>query len=454
MSESAVGTEAVRQYEAHGAMPASLMDSANGRAWLDTQTMQINEPLLAAVVIDQYGLTRTGRQVTDENGQIVTPSTIKRYLSEEIGAFFPVNTSRLVASAYKTLIDRIPEKSRAGGLKIISAADLQQATLEPPAFVVDTLLPCGLCVLAAPPKTGKSWLCLALADAVAKGEPFWGLETKKGSVLYLALEDTEYRLRERLRKIGSSFPDGLDLASRGARKIDDGLCEQIGEWMKSRSDARLVIVDTLARVKGSAAYGLNGYEADYQQFAPLQEFAQNHKISILVVTHLSKQKAGSFSPDDPFERINGTTGLFGVADAAWIIFGKRGEEMTFRTTGRDAMDAEYKIKLEAESRWRLVGDSETLDRQRHLDEYKNSPIVRTIIELLREGGRWQGSAPDFREEVIRRTGKLPADTMRELGMKLNELEPQLIENDAIMFRKNPGGRRGRDYIFEPINKSI
>ena len=172
MSESAVGTEAVRQYEAHGAMPASLMDSANGRAWLDTQTMQINEPLLAAVVIDQYGLTRTGRQVTDENGQIVTPSTIKRYLSEEIGAFFPVNTSRLVASAYKTLIDRIPEKSRAGGLKIISAADLQQATLEPPAFVVDTLLPCGLCVLAAPPKTGKSWLCLALADAVAKGEPF------------------------------------------------------------------------------------------------------------------------------------------------------------------------------------------------------------------------------------------------------------------------------------------
>ena len=33
-----------------------------------------------------------------------------------------------------------------------------------------------------------------MADAVAEGLPFWGFETIKGSVLYLGLEDSGYRL--------------------------------------------------------------------------------------------------------------------------------------------------------------------------------------------------------------------------------------------------------------------
>ena len=51
------------------------------------------------------------------------------------------------------------------------------------------------------PKVGKSWMVLLLALQVAKGEPLWNLPTKQGTVLYLALEDSQSRLQDRLNRL-------------------------------------------------------------------------------------------------------------------------------------------------------------------------------------------------------------------------------------------------------------
>lgn len=423
---------------------ASIM--GDSPIWYDEQQDKINEALLVTDLIDKYGLTRIGKIVHGKTGQIVTPDALKRFIAHEISPFVPNNTARRIDPIYKLLRIYIPEPQSTDGLRIITAAELKTADLKKPEFVVAGLLPCGLAVLAAPPKIGKSWLCLALADAVADGSKFWGFDTKQGAVLYMALEDSKYRLRERLQMIGSSMPDNLSLVYRGAKKIDGGLCDQISAWIDERQDARLVIVDTLARVKGSAAAGLNGYEADTQQFAPLQELAITKDISILVVTHFSKAK--QFSPDDPFERISGTTGLFGVADAAWIIYGKRGQEMTLKITGRDALDAEYKLAQEKNMRWRLIGESEQLEEQRRMDAYKDNKLAQTIKALVNEGGRWEGTATQLQEEVMQRTQTVPATSCKELGVKLLEIQELLLTIDGIMFTKAPGGKRGRGYRFE------
>ncbi|MBR4656046.1 MAG: AAA family ATPase [Oscillospiraceae bacterium] len=79
-------------------------------------------------------------------------------------------------------------------LKTIDGETLMNTELRPLSFVVETLLAQGLHILAGSPKVGKSWLALWLAVSVAKGEAVWGLPTKKGTTLYLCLEDSSLRM--------------------------------------------------------------------------------------------------------------------------------------------------------------------------------------------------------------------------------------------------------------------
>ena len=78
-------------------------------------------------------------------------------------------------------------------LNTIDGAFLMSQPLRPPNFVVDTLIAQGLHILAGSPKVGKSWLALWLAVTVAKGELVWGMGVKRGTTLYLCLEDSVLR---------------------------------------------------------------------------------------------------------------------------------------------------------------------------------------------------------------------------------------------------------------------
>ena len=86
----------------------------------------------------------------------------------------------------------------------VDGRTLMDRPLEPPNFVVDTLISQGLHILAGSPKVGKSWLALWLAVTVAKGEPVWNMSTKQGTTLYLCLEDSVLRIQNRLFEITNS----------------------------------------------------------------------------------------------------------------------------------------------------------------------------------------------------------------------------------------------------------
>lgn len=66
-------------------------------------------------------------------------------------------------------------------------------------MVEDGLFPIGATIVASPSKFGKSFFCLELSYAVAKGNKFLGRDTQNGEVLYLAFEDPEYRFLERMK---------------------------------------------------------------------------------------------------------------------------------------------------------------------------------------------------------------------------------------------------------------
>ena len=335
-------------------------------------------------------------------------------------------------------------------LKIITAQELQETNPQPPQFIIDQILPAGFVVFAAPPKYGKSWLCLSIADAVVDGQPFWGFQTSRGSVLYLALEDSGYRLNSRLKGIGSRMP-GNFFFSFQADRIGNGLIDQLKGWADKHPDAKLIIIDTIARIKGAGIKGLNAYESDTLMFSPLQQFAITRGICILGIFHFSKTK--NIQIDDPFERISGSTGALGVADAAWILYGKRGEDQTLRTTGRDIDDASYSVRFK-DSTWKLLGDTESLEKQAAIDEYKRSPLVKVIRSLIREQNYWEGSAAELMNEIWKREKSAPFKSKQELGKQLNKYRQLLEETDGIAFYKNPGGRKGRDYRFSSRSANL
>ena len=81
--------------------------------------------------------------------------------------------------------------------------------------VIDGLIYPGTYLFAGAPNLGKSFLMMEPAYHVATGNPLWGFPVRKGTVLYLAIEDDERRLQERLyRMFGSECTENLLLATK------------------------------------------------------------------------------------------------------------------------------------------------------------------------------------------------------------------------------------------------
>lgn len=93
--------------------------------------------------------------------------------------------------------------------------------------MIDGLLYPGTYIFAGSPKLGKSFLVSQLAYHVSTGTPLWNYTTRKGTVLYLALEDDYRRLQERLyRMFGTESADNL-FFSVSASQLGKGLDEQL-----------------------------------------------------------------------------------------------------------------------------------------------------------------------------------------------------------------------------------
>ena len=234
----------------------------------------------------------------------------------------------------------------------INGAALMSQPLRPPNFVVDTLLSQGLHILAGSPKVGKSWLALWLAVTVAKGESIWGMSVKRGTTLYLCLEDSVLRIQNRLFEITEEAPDSVHFCTECA-PIGQGLEEQVDAFAGEHSDIVLVIIDTLQMIRPvhDATYA-----NDYRDLSVLKRLADKHGIAILLIHHLRKEKA-----EDVFHRISGTTAISGAVDSSFTMVEERrgsGRAKLF-CIGRDIEYRELTLERNGDNVWELLSDSRT-----------------------------------------------------------------------------------------------
>ena len=320
-------------------------------------------------------------------------------------------------------------------LNIIDAHELMERDLPPPRFCVDTLLPHGLSILGGAPKIGKSWLMLDLAVRVAKGEPLWNLPTRQSAVLYLCLEDSEKRVQQRLLTITDEVPEQRLFLATQAGKLTDDLCDQIREQKSLHPDVALVIVDTFQMVRGGS--GDVSYAGDYEDVRKMKELADALGIVLLLVHHLRKRGDG-----DELNKLSGTTGLSGAADAVFVLDknDRMQDEAKLMCTGRDIESRELALRFNrADCVWNLVSDSMEQSSLFLPDE------LAALVALMKSRGAFSGSNTELAYQISVRAGvSVPAKGLKQL---MNKWRGRL-EREGIRFRsRRSNGERLVEVTF-------
>ena len=198
-------------------------------------------------------------------------------------------------------------------LKTVSMSELLDNVYQSKPPLVDGLLYRGTYLFVGAPKLGKSFLMTQLAYHISTGTPLWNYPVRKGTVLYLALEDDYRRLQERsYRMFGTAENESL-FFSVSAGQLGSGLDEQLTNFLREHPGTSLIIIDTLQKVRevGGDNYS---YANDYQIITRLKALADSYGICLLLVHHTRKQQS-----DDKFDMISGTNGLLGAAGGAFLL---------------------------------------------------------------------------------------------------------------------------------------
>ena len=317
-------------------------------------------------------------------------------------------------------------------LETITAEDLQNRTYEPTHFLVDELIPEGLHILAGAPKIGKSWLALWLCLCISQGQPLWNFATTQGEALYLSLEDSFQRIQTRLFDLTEDAPSTLHFAIM-ADTLKRGLEQQIEQFLTDHPDTKLVVIDTLQRVR-SAGSDSNLYANDYQDIGLLKRLADRRHIAILLIHHLRK-----LHDDDPMNMISGSTGLSGAADSTFVLqkSSRLANIASLHCTGRDIPDRTLKLEFgEDDHVWKLLEDSKTCSGASKVSTLQ---LVHLFFELLRADPTYLGS-PSALSAKIDPDGSLGI-TPKKVTRLVRESVAALRENGVLAETYRSNGKR-------------
>jgi len=299
-------------------------------------------------------------------------------------------------------------------LATMTMSQLYDTVYESRPPIIDGLLYPGTYLFVGAPKVGKSFLMAQLAYHVSTGQMLWNYPVRAGTVLYLALEDDYRRLQERLfRMFGVEGTDELYFATC-AKQLGAGLYEQLNRFVSEHKDTRLIIIDTLQKIREANGDRFS-YANDYEIIGQLKRFADDKGISLLLVHHTRKQQA-----DDKFDRISGTNGLLAAADGAFILEKEKrtGATAVLEVSGRDQPNQKLILKQDME---RLVWELENVETE--LWKVPPDPVLEKVATMLAEGvSEWKGSPTELAEAL-------------QLDMKPNLLTKHLNVNASRLLNE-------------------
>jgi hypothetical protein len=280
----------------------------------------------------------------------------------------------------------VPATDVTQGVPYISVAELLQREIPPASWLVEPLLPdVGVAMMAGDSGVGKSWLAYHLALSVGAGVPFLGrFLTIRKPTLVIDLENGEARAQLRMRKLVQGMkvdPLDLDLTFiQVGRRLPIDRPEVAARFASQVKELGpgLVIIDSLRRV-------YSGDENDSATSAKIGEalkvVAETAGCLVLAIHHL--RKASSERPNDPGERLRGSSDWRAVMDAIFVVTRRRKDAISlYHTKCRDAEEQEeFLVELK-------LGEVDEPAIIRHLGDLAEDKIGRAkelVLEMLAGG---------------------------------------------------------------------
>lgn len=274
-----------------------------------------------------------------------------------------------------------------GKIQLIDAETLYYKPLEHPKMLIDGVLSDGLAIMAGDSKIGKSWMVLWMCLQISKGEPVWGLPTRKTDVVYLALEDREWRVQQRMQDLTDTPPENLHFGF-SCGQLGAELESQIEDVLKDYPSTGLLFIDTLQMVRDNVSAKVNAYAQDYKDLSSLKKIADNHGICIFVVHHTRKERDGG----NIFNDMTGSTGIMGVADTGMILRkdDRFGDNATLCITGRDVEEKKLKMQMRG-VKWEITEELSADD----LRKERIPDFVFKVVDFLFEHRQFEGTVTEL-----------------------------------------------------------
>ena len=333
------------------------------------------------------------------------------------------NTENVAKSANKKNSDE---------LETVSMMELYDTAYPPKLPIVEGLLYNGTYLFVGSPKIGKSFFMAQLGYHISKGLPLWGFPVRKGTVLYLALEDDYARLQKRLSQMfGMEGSENFYFATK-SKSLNAGLEQQLVQFVTEHKDARLIIIDTLQKVREVGGDKFS-YASDYEIVTKLKAFSDHYGICFLVVHHTRKMESS-----DSFDMISGTNGLLGAADGAFVMQKEKrtDNKAVLEVAGRDQQDQKLWLNFNRERCvWELTKTETELWKE------PEDPLLEKIKEMITaEQPEWTGTATELAE--LLHVEIQPNVLSRKLNVSLERL---LVEY-GIQYKTERGHEGRRIYL--------
>ncbi|MGH2720873.1 MAG: AAA family ATPase, partial [Actinomycetota bacterium] len=361
------------------------LEEVGGKPFLHTLVSSVPTPGSArhyGATVRQYALRRELLEFSQTLGRAATMAELPE--AAQLVRHFSDEVDRRMAD----------DEATTRPVRGCSAAELLQMEMSDPHMVVDEIVPEGLTMLAGKPKIGKSFMALSVAIAVSSG----GVALNRmriresGGALYLALEDNPRRLKRRLVQLLQSEPPprGLRLEWEWP-KLQEGGLDRLRLWVEQHPRTKLIVVDTLQKVRAGPKTNGSLYAEDYEALGALKALADRYEIAVVVLHHLSKREGG-----DALDQVLGTTGMTGVPDTILTLKRERNRPNgVLYVTGRDVDEVEWAMRFDPLSgMWSVIGDAEELRRSEERDD---------VMALLRTAGETM-SPKEIAEALDRNQG--------------------------------------------------
>ena len=343
---------------------------------------------------------------------------------------------------------------------IVSAKELQEKEFAATYYAVDDMIPEGETVIAAPPKTGKSWLMLDMCLKVARGENFLGFKTNKSDTLYLALEDGDKFEQERLNIVcDGEAPSNFYFVFDNILHLNEGFLLQLDQIIEQHPNIKLIVIDTLNFVQYHPGKGESAYHCDYRTGKDLKAWAEKHEIAIVAVTHTTKM----IHVEDEMANVSGTNGVTGAADSVVVLNKERRTDLDAKMfiTGRKVRQSMHEIRFDDKKcRWMYKGvadvsDKDQREREEKESEYVESKIRATVVNIandLKSDDSWRGRSGELIEKALEYNIGL-RESSKEVGGFMCKMLGMFMDVDGIKVERIKNGKGPYYYrIYPPIEQ--